>query len=55
MYLRTWFHGQKLRDGVRPVPAVTVHEQRQVYADRQSQLRVQVQVRYGHIHIYVFK
>lgn len=49
VYVRTRLHGQKLRNGVRPMRPVAVFEQRQVYADRRSQLRVQVQVRYVHI------
>lgn len=51
MYLRTRLHGQKLRDGVRPVRSVALHEQRQVHADRRSQLRVQVQIRYVRIRV----
>lgn len=49
VYVRTWLHGQKLRNGVRPMWPVAMFEQRQVYADRRSQLRVQVQVWYVHI------
>jgi len=47
--MRTRLHGQKLRDGIRPVRPVAVYEQRQVYANRRSQLRVQVQVGYDHL------
>lgn len=49
VYLRTRLHWQELRDGIRPVRPVAMYEQRQVYADWRSQLRVQVQVGYDHL------